>query len=486
MFNFLNNKKQSYKEVKKQNEVLNKTISALLTNERFSNDGTTYFDSLFNSNAVSEYNTKQLQVDQIRKKYKGEGKHGNILLQRIINLRTAFTMPNRLFLIRNPQFEGSDKVVKEVKAFLYDFLNINNLDAYGPRDLTVESEKTGEILLEHTWDAINKNVALNYYAWDSPGYKIEPKDNNNKYKLNKKYKAEVSFEDKYLKIPDEKLSYIQFNEDANAIGGYPTCGPILHIIDDLEKDFKDWRCLNHLFAHPTPHFKCETSEDANAIMTLITQIGWRVGTAIATNSDFILKGPTGVEATMLMNSITTAAKLLSGHTGIGIHFFGFANVMSNRATADSMGEPTEVVLHSEMTSWKGFYNDMFKKAIATRNTLLAKTLPENAVQVKVIPITDRQYNVIKEIYMPLLENNNISRHTLFDNIPELDAANEEDRIKEQEEMTKKEQSNKPGFTMPISSNVNNDDDNSDNDNDNNNNIEDNDKDIIEIKKENIN
>ena len=241
-------------------------------------------------------------------------------------------------------------------------------------------------------------------------------------------------------MQDDDFSFIAFNDELGIYEGYPTVGGVLKILENLHKDMDDWRKLNHLFAHPTPHFKCETKEEAIAVNNLIKSIGWKVGTALATNSEFSLKGITGQEGNILMLSIQSNIKIISAHTGVGPHFLGFANTMSNRSTAESMGEPTEVTLFAEIASWKRFYVDLFNKAIRMRNKKLNQKITENILHPKLVPLTDRQWQHIKDIYMNAAKEGLISKELFLSSIPDLDVDAEMDKIKAEEaEATKKKE-----------------------------------------------
>jgi hypothetical protein len=377
------------------------------------------------------YLTRKEQINETRRKYRGCSEFGNIITQRLVNLRVAFSMPNRLFLMPNKNLVGNinKEMMIECKDYLKKFMELNHLDGSVPRDLAKEAELQGQVALGLVWDAKEKNVRLKYLPVAEIDYTVESAE---PYLLNGKKKLTYEGgEIEKINWNDDQFVFIAFNDELNTFIGYPTCGGILEIIENLDKDLIDWRKLNHLFAHPTPHFKCETKDDADAVNALIRKLGWKVGTAIATNSDFNLKGTTGVESNLLMLSITTNAKIISAHTGIAIHFLGFANVMTNRATADDMGEPTEVVLHSEINSWNTFYYDLFRKVIRLRNEKLNGQLEENYIVPKIIPLTDKQYDLIRNVYLPLAEKNLIAHKTLLEQIPGLDVDEEEEKLEEQ-------------------------------------------------------
>lgn len=378
---------------------------------------------------VNAYKTRQSQVAETANKYQGRSDYGNQLCQRIVDLRVAFSVPNRIFLMGNDKVKANKSEMKAAKEYLNSFLSLNGLDSSLPRDLSKESELEGQVLVQLVWDPNEKLPRIKYFPWKDTNYEIIAAS---EYLLTTKLKAKYTKNSVPKYIGDDVISFIAFHDRLNLYEGYPTCGPILKTLENLDKDLQDWRKLNFLFGHPTPHFKCETAEDAQAVNDMIRATGWHVGTAIATNSEFALKGPTGQESNMLMLSITTNAKVISGHTGIGIHFLGFANVMSNRATADSLGEPTEVILHSEIAAWTTFYRDLFRKAIMMRNANLNEPIKEDIVIPRLVPLTDRQWGVIKDVFKPLVDKKLVSHKTLLDNLPDVDADAEQERLDEEE------------------------------------------------------
>lgn len=376
------------------------------------------------------YRSAIAQRAEVRGKYQGVSVYGgNMLCQRLVDLRVAFSVPNRLFLVKNDKVKASDAEVKEAKNFLNEFMARNLLDSSLPRDLAKESELDGQVLTRLVWERASKVPIIKYYPIGSVGYKIGALD---KYGVKPELTAEFKINGKDIKLQDDTFTFIAFHDTLTLYKGYPTCGAILKTLENIDADLLDWRKLNHLFAHPTPHFKCESQEEAIAINDMIKTTGWHVGTAIATNADFQLKGTTGVESNLLMLSIQTNAKIISGHTGVGIHFLGFSNVMSNRATAESLGEPTEVALHAEIASWHAFYSDLLNKAIRMRNGKLNKPIREGLIIAKIVPLTDRQWRTIKEIYMPAAEKGLISQDTFLDMIPGVDTDAEKERIIEQQ------------------------------------------------------
>jgi hypothetical protein len=426
-------KKKKYEGMVDNFETMSKTLGVLMS------DIAQYYPAEFNRE--NPYRTKEAQVAEILKKYHGMASFGNQILPRIVNLRVAFSIPNRLLIKPTEGAEDASKTATEsAQDFLKAFMSLNGLDASLPRDLARESEFSGEVLVRLVWDKEEKLPRLFYYPWTDTGYKIEPKE---MFSPTSELKAKYQYEGKEVNLQNREFSFIAFNDELIKYVGYPTAGGVLKDIENIDKDVRDWRKLNHLFAHPTPHFKCETPDQAKQINAMISNTGWKVGTAIATNAEFMLKGATGAESNLLMLAIQTNIKIVSAHTGIGVHFLGFANVMSNRATADSMGEPTEVVLHSEISSWKKFYKDMFNKAIEMRNEHLNRPIQTGLVEPRLVPLTDRQWRHIKEIYMDGAKEHLLSLRTLLDNIPGIDVDAELKRLEEEDAKREEKKEKQP-------------------------------------------
>ena len=413
----------SYNDIEKNQKNMEKQLGVLLESiETF---------GVASRNRDNPYIGRTAKIIETRAKYSGNSTFGgNLFLQRLVDLRVAFSVPNRLFLIVNAKHPDAKnaKLVKDTKEYLEEFMRVNKLDSSTPQNLAKESELQGQVLNRLVWSTKDKVSSLRYYPFSDVGYEINPEI---KYAINSKLRTSFKVNGVDISLSDDKIVFIAFHDELIKYSGVPTCGAILRTLEHIEADLKDWRILNHLFAHPTPHFKCETQEEADAINSMISTTGWRIGTALATNAEFSLKGTTGVESNLLMLSIQTNAKIISGHTGVGIHFLGFSNVMSNRATAESLGEPTEVALHAEVSGWQAFYLDMLNKAIRQRNARLNRDLPEGLIHAKIVPLTDRQWTTIKEVYMPAAKLGLLSKATFLDQIPDVDADAEKERLEEE-------------------------------------------------------
>ncbi|GAH41096.1 unnamed protein product, partial [marine sediment metagenome] len=61
--------------------------------------------------------------------------------------------------------------------------------------------------------------------------------------------------------------------------------------------------------------------------------------------------------------IVSLVKLISGNTGIPVHFLGFVDLMSNRATAEDLINMINAATTKERQTWIGAYEEVIKKAM---------------------------------------------------------------------------------------------------------------------------
>jgi len=125
MFNV--RKKKAAAEIKaltKQNSVLYKAVTVLTENLHQYN--------IADHAGDRSYNKKKSMVAEVIAKYKGIGANGNQILQRLVNLRVAFSVPNRLFVRQNPIGEFTVPEITEAKTYMKEFMAFNGLDGDTP------------------------------------------------------------------------------------------------------------------------------------------------------------------------------------------------------------------------------------------------------------------------------------------------------------------------------------------------------------------
>jgi len=453
------------------------------------------------SKTANPYNTKETQVQELLKKYDGTTtKAGKELVQRIINITAAFTLPNGVDLCLSDEFSAQfdksevdttadeptgdtnidDASVEDETAeadakpeldYIRAFLDENNINQGNALKFAQDANLQGGIAFKLQWTANpavdvkpvqqvagqivpteTGKVKMTYLPWFETKWFIIPADSESNlcppFKL--KYKQltlkinDTSIEwigGDYAELEEKNFVFLNINDQLGKHIGMPRLGVILTTLEELSEDLSDWRVLNKLFAHPTPHFKCNNAAEVSQINTYLKNTGWRVGTALATTGEFKLISPQGTEVTYLEQGIITKIKIVSGATGINPHFMGFPDLLSNRSTADSMGEPTEVVTAGEIGLWEKFYESLFDKVIDLRNENNAGgvALRRGIVKPKLVPMSDRQWEQLKSFWLEALKNGGISLETFLAQIPKLDVKSELNKIRKESDAKAAEQ-----------------------------------------------
>lgn len=383
----------------------------------------------------NKYRSLEKQVTEIIKKFNSEAEYGCELTQRIIGLLSALTLPNGVQAVVDPAVIISNPTAGKAElAYITSWLDKNNLDQSGSLDLAQEAQMQGRVVLTLSWEKTKGVVRAKYRSWIDDKYEIKyaNEDGFPPYKLKGSEKLENSTKD--YNFDDDSFVFLLLNGRYGKLEGRPRLASILNVLENLSADLADWREGNKFFAHKTPYFKCENAAEVTATTNEIKKTRWRVGTSMAGTADLNLVG--GDSSGSLEQSIQTSISIISAATGISPHFLGFPQLLSNRSTADAMGEPLEIVIKSEVKRWYSFFEELFVKIIRMRNNNMTNgvKLQEDIIKPKIVGLSDRQYDAIKTIWLPALAANGISLRTFIAQLPiELNPDEEIARIQEQKD-----------------------------------------------------
>jgi hypothetical protein len=224
--------------------------------------------------------------------------------------------------------------------------------------------------------------------------------------------------------------FVAFN-DVDFVGT-PTTSLVLNECESLHQALGGWRKTNKFFAKITPFFQVDNWKEAKAVMAWLKAEGWKVGTGVAAKG-FEMKGPSTAPAESLYEEIKTRVQVISGATGIPIHYLGFADVLKNRATAITLTEPMEVMALTDMMRWKGFYEALFDQAIVLRNERLNGQLQTGVVKPKMAPVTDRQFERLVKFWLPARKDGLVSSELFAQQLPgNIDVQEELKRLNQQQ------------------------------------------------------
>jgi len=143
---------------------------------------------------------------------------------------------------------------------------------------------------------------------------------------------------------DEKVKVNITNAVYIRTGGYgciidaPTTkvGMILTEAENYDRALKDMRELNYRCARITPDFQTKSSSETKALQEQLQNKKWKIGQARIGTAEFSFKSPsTGAHDNLKTEAITNL-KTISVLTAVPVHWFGWIDQMSNRATAQEL------------------------------------------------------------------------------------------------------------------------------------------------------
>ncbi len=120
--------------------------------------------------------------------------------------------------------------------------------------------------------------------------------------------------------------------------------------------------------------------------------------------------------------------MISGTTGVPVHFLGLPDLMSNRATADNLMELVAASTRKERMIWIGIYQELITKAIELRNKMIALTpLAADTFKVEILYITAEAWQRIIDVWLPLYQSDAISLETILAQVPGVNVEDELER-----------------------------------------------------------
>jgi len=404
----------------------------------------------------NKYTSYSSAVQEIDRKYRGVADWGVLQTGIIIDLRAAFIMGEGINIVKK------EKDAEREFDWTQRFLEYNDLDKEVAQEFAKEAEIEGRIALklalEEDEEAVKDEdrymVSVRFISWLDKRYEIEtdPQDYLDYLKL--RWKPKNKDTDEVLNV--NQFVYKKFGGRVyNPNEAKPKIMSCLTQIENLDRALRDWREINHIFGGPILYGKCETEQEVNKMLDGFKDRNFKIKRVTAGTGDlkFITLDTSNIES--IEKEIVTNAKLISGNTGIPIHFLGFPELMSNRATAENLMEMIIAATTKERETWIGAYEEIIKKAMKMYNNALylgmskAKQLNPDKIRVNIPIITKDHYERIEKIFLPACIAGKISDEAFLEQIPGMDVDmelerkqnkenSEFERIKQENENLKKE------------------------------------------------
>jgi len=392
------------------------------------------------------YSTYESAIAEINRKYNGTADWGVLQTGNIIDLRAAFIIGDGIIISEK---EPGEKPSPELK-WVENFFKYNDLDREVAQEFTKEAEIEGKIALklaieedkeeDEEVDEKDKKwrVSIRFISWLDKKYEIVPNPldyldyQKLKWKATSKYKAET--------LDAKEFVYKKFGgRIMNPNEAAPKIMKCLTQIENLDKAERDWREINNIFAGPILAAECETDAEVKSTKEALSDKNWKIKKVfIATSklyyAQFDIKGVESIE-----KEIVSLVKLISGTTGVPVHWLGFVDLMSNRATAEDLINMINGATTKERQTWIGAYEEVIKKAMVMWNNAAEKgmskdkQLDPDKIKVDIPIITKMHYDRLEKIFLPACIAGKISDEAFLAMVPGLDVKAEMERKEAAEE-----------------------------------------------------
>lgn len=390
------------------------------------------------------YESYKKAVMEINKKYNGTADWGVLQTGSIIDLRAAFIIGEGLKIVKRA--DDADAEYEWTKQFL----EYNDLDKEVAQEFAKEAEIEGKIAIKLALEELpdspkdkkNYMVSTRYVSWTENAYVI--KANAQDYMRYETMTWKPRDKDKPEELKEKEFVYKKFGGRINKPNSAtPKIMRCLTQIENLDKALRDYREIDRVFAGPILGVECKTTEDVKTTREALKDKNWKlkkifISTARLYYAQFDVKGVESLE-----NEIVTLSKMISGTTGVPVHFLGFPDLMSNRAVAENLMQLVSAATVKERETWKGTYEEVIAKAMKMYNEKTKLTpLDHKKIGVEIPLITKEHWTQIEKIWLPAAIANKISDEAFQQQLPGFDIAAERKRKETKEknafEIIKKE------------------------------------------------
>ena len=393
----------------------------------------------------NQYPSYQSAVTEINRKYIGVADWGVMQAGSIIDLRAAFIIGDGIIITdKEPGEEPSAEL-----EWVEEFFKYNDLDREVVQEFAKEAEIEGKIALklaveedkEEDEEVEEKGkkwkVSVRFISWLDKKYEVIPNPldyleyQKLKWKATGKYKAET--------LEAKEFVYKKFGgRIMNPNEAAPKIMKCLPQIEGFDRALWDWRQINHIFAGPVLYAKCVDGAEVDLMLTAFDDKNFKLKKILAGTAEmsFIKLDVGGIDS--IENEIANLAKVISGTTGVPVHWLGFVDLMSNRATAEDLINMINGATTKERQTWIGAYEEVIKKAMVMWNNAAEpgmskeKQLDPDKIKVDIPIITKMHYDRLEKIFLPACVAGKISDEAFLAMIPGLDVKAEMERKKEVE------------------------------------------------------
>lgn len=381
------------------------------------------------------YLSYKSMVNELWRKCSGQGVWGNSYAATVVTFLKAFIIGQGAKF----SYTGEDTQTKErFNAFINSFLNFNN-EPNGQFDYMIGCLiKSGKVVLQldEKEKRNRKNIRL----------KVHPYCSDNNYIIRSKNDKELTIlsdiddgfivkgpnYDKPLNSEQDNLVYGRIGDSAGFNDTPYKPHYVLTDMENIDRASKDMRRLNYTAARVTPTFEVENEQEKNNVLNLIQSTGWKIGSIFAGTAQLKYETPNNTSAIEMMGKeITNAVKNVTAVTGVPVHYLGHADILSNRATAETLFDSIRLSTQSERNVLSDILYDVIMQAQkvyidSQTGPLLDELIPDFEVDLTVLDFA-RFESMVKGLSLAKSDGV-ISKSTYRKHIPGVDPVAEAEQV----------------------------------------------------------
>jgi hypothetical protein len=379
----------------------------------------------------NSYRSYQAIIDELALKYQALAEWGCVQAGNIIDVRASFIIGQGLTVGAADKSKAENPDTVNALEFAKALMDYNDLDREMVQEYAKEAEIEGCFLGTLKWNADDKQVSLRFMSRVETKYMIiHPKEDYSDYE-----RAEWQDGAAPMKLEYPEFVYARFGGRVHKPNEpTPKVGKCLTEIEGLSKALRDWREINRMFGAPIPHIECVTADEAKAMSTAVKDMvnNWRTRKLFAHTGKLTYLSPDPQSRQGIENEIITLAKVISGCTGVPVHFLGLPDLMSNRSTAENLMELVDASTRKERAIWTGTYQQILEKAADIWNAESGLTVVDpTLVKVSIPAVSPETWKRLTDVWLPLYTAQAISLQTFLEQVPGVDAGGEQQRLDEQ-------------------------------------------------------
>jgi hypothetical protein len=378
----------------------------------------------------NNYKTYEQAINEIALKYNCGADWGVLLTGVIIDLRTSLILGNDIEIAVKKADDRDDETDEFGMAFIEEFMRYNNLGDYQSFDMIKSTEIEARLLLkleldeEHEWK-YNGNqqkgmIAVVPYLYLDNSYTVAV--NRFKKPIEINFTAPKKGGEKITDFTDtSEFVYRKFGGLVNAYNE-----PVMRIwrcltnIEYVDKAIRDLRKINNIFAAPKPYIKVGP-EDVEATEENVNE-NWKAATLLVLSGELKYLQPVIQHVHMLIKEAYFNIQEVGSATGLPVHWLSLVDLMSNRSTAEDLGDITEMAVSTERKIIFDAFTEMLRKSIDMYNKFTKKTpIRKDIFELKANIITDEHWKRLKEFYLEAVKMNKFPVYEFLKLIPDINA-----------------------------------------------------------------